>query len=89
MSDDSYDQARHRFDELDLEGQTRFLIEASASTLARGLECVGQTLADELGDMMRPNGRPSARSGDAGPGAAEPETSHRRAPRNGSTSADT
>ncbi len=82
-----YDEARRNFDELDVEKQTRFLIEATASTLARGVLEVGETLAHGLEDIMRQAKGPSSH-GSTGkrPGAAEPETAQRQAPRNGSRS---
>jgi len=85
-TDDSYDQTRRDFEELEVEEQARFLIEASASTLAEGLERVGRILADELEEVMGRPDRSSAASGETGPGAAEPETAQRQAPQNGSSS---
>lgn len=85
-SDDSYEQLRRAFDELDVEKRARFLIEASASTLAAGLEQVGHVLADGLEDVMRQGPRSSASSGAGGPGPAEPETTQRQAPTNDASS---
>lgn len=79
-SDDPYDQVRRNFEELEIEKRTRFLIEASASTLAKGLEQVGHVLAEGLEDVMRQGRRSRTRSEEAGPGAAEPETAQRQAP---------
>lgn len=84
-TDDSYDQMHRDFEELEFEEQAQFLIEASASTLARGIEQVGQVLADGLGDVMHRSRRSSGASGTSGPGAAEPETAQRQAPKNGSS----
>ena len=84
-TDDFYDRMRRDFEELDVEKQAQFLIEASASTLASGIEEMGQVLAEGLGDVMhRPD--PSSDAPESGPGAAEPETAQRQAPKNGSSS---
>lgn len=88
-TDDPYDRMRRDFEELEVEKQARFLIEASASTLADGLERVGHMLADELEDVMHPADPSSASSGEARPGAAEPETAQRQAPQNGASSDET
>jgi hypothetical protein len=85
--DNRYDQARRSFDELDVEEQATFLVEATASTLARGVQTVGEALADRLEEVLRRRRRPSAsRSG--GPGPAEPETAQRQSPRSGASAAD-
>lgn len=89
QTDDPYDQTRRDFEELEVEEQARFLIEASASTLAKGLERVGRMLADELEDVMHQADRSSASSGGTRPGAAEPETAQRQAPQSGSSSDET
>ncbi|MFO8100245.1 MAG: hypothetical protein R6T83_11575 [Salinibacter sp.] len=77
-----YDQTRRQFEAFSPEERTRFLIEATASTLAQGIESVGRTLAHGLQDTVR---RARQRSGGDGskPGPAEPETSQRQQPRNG------
>lgn len=87
-TDESYDRMRSDFEELEVEKQAQFLIEASASTLAKGIEQVGQVLADGLGDVMHRADPSSTTSDKAGPGAAEPETAQRQAPQNGSSSSD-
>jgi hypothetical protein len=81
-TDSRYQQARRRFDELDLEEQSRFLIEATASTLADGVKQAGTLLADGIEETIRRSRKASA-SSDPGsrPGAAEPETAQRRRPR--------
>ena len=84
-TDESYDQMHRDFEELEFEEQAQFLIEASASTLARGIEQVGQVLADGLGDVMH---RSRRASGTSGPGPAEPETAQRQTPKNGSSSTE-
>jgi hypothetical protein len=82
-----YDEARRNFDDLDVEDRARFLIEATASTLAHGLLRAGEALADGLEDVIRQARTQAAPStGKRGAGAAEPETAQRQAPRNGSSS---
>lgn len=84
-----YDEARRNFDDLSVEERTRFLVEATASTIAQGLLQAGEALADGLEDVIRQARQRSAhRSQPHGPGAAEPETAQRQAPRNGSHDAD-
>jgi uncharacterized protein YggE len=86
-TDDSYEETRRRFDELEVEQQAQFLLEASASALARGIEQAGEALADGLQDVVRRPHRPSCASQDSGPGPAEPETAQRQAA-TGETSSD-
>jgi hypothetical protein len=84
-----YDDARRSFDDLDVEERARFLVEATASTLAHGLLQAGEVLADGLEDAIRQARRSSPHSSEKrGPGAAEPETAQRQAPRNGSRRPD-
>ncbi len=84
-SDARYEDARRRFEDLEVEEQTRFLIEATASTLAQGLKQAGAALADGIEDVVRQARRRSASgSGRSHSAAAEPETAQRQAPRGGS-----
>lgn len=85
---DRYHQARRRFEELDVEEQASFLVEATASTLAQGLEQAGRALAGSLQDLARQARKSSTRSRTSShrPGAAEPETAQRQTPRNGASS---
>jgi hypothetical protein len=84
-----YHEARRNFDDLDVEERARFLVEATASTLAHGLLQAGEALAEGLEDAVRQARKRAARSSEArGPGAAEPETAQRQAPRNGSHDSD-
>ncbi len=85
-SDDAYEQTRRRFDEMEVEQQAQFLIEASASALARGIEQAGKVLAEGLQDVVRRPHRSSCASEESGPGAAEPETAQRQAPTGEATS---
>lgn len=85
MSDqdhDQYNDARRRFEDLKLEEQASFLVEAGASTLAHGVREVGDVLADGLKDALRTaRSRAASSPKEDRPGAAEPETSQRQAPR--------
>ena len=78
-TDDAYEQTRRRFDEMEVEQQAQFLIEASAAALARSIEQAGKVLADGLHDVAHRGSQSSCASRDAGPGAAEPETAQRQA----------
>ena len=85
QSRDRYDEARRNFDGLDVEERARFLVEATASTVAHGLLQASEALADGLEEAIRRARRRSARrSGKQGAGPAEPETAQRQAPRTGS-----
>jgi hypothetical protein len=81
--DPRYEQTRRHFDDLDPEEKARFLVEATASTVAQGVLTLGRHLAEGLEDLMR-EARPSSRP--SGPGPAEPETAQRRTPRSGAGS---
>jgi len=78
-----YDETRRQFDEMGPEDQARFLVEATASALAHGIERAGRALADGLEDAVRRARRRSAERSHDGPGAAEPETAQRQHPRTG------
>lgn len=77
-SQEQYRRLRESFDELQIQDQALFLVEAAVSTLARGIEQAGETLADEVGDVFR-GGRRSERRGRSS-NAANPSTSERQAP---------
>ncbi|MFP4227254.1 MAG: hypothetical protein ACLFTE_00330 [Salinivenus sp.] len=89
MADDpkesQYNQTRRQFEELGPEERARFLIEATASTIAQGIETMGRTLAHGLQEAVRQEGPHSDEASAAGPGPAEPETSQRQRPRGGSS----
>jgi translation initiation factor 2 alpha subunit (eIF-2alpha) len=79
-----YERTKRDFEEMNLEQKASFLLEATASTLARGLEEVGRSVGEELEDLFRrarKRHRTSKKKDPHGPGAAEPETSQRSAPR--------
>jgi len=82
-----YQQARRRFDELEIEERSRFLIEATASTLAEGVVQAGTLLADGIEEALR-QARKASESPGQQPGAAEPETAQRQRPRSGSPPTD-
>ncbi len=52
-SRDDYRDARERFDHLPLAQKLEFLLEASASTFARGIEKAGASVADEVEQAFR------------------------------------
>ncbi|MFB6231898.1 MAG: hypothetical protein ABEL04_12165 [Salinibacter sp.] len=88
-SRDRYDRLRRHFQELEANERARFLLEASVSTLAQGLEQAGQALADSLERVMQQEHRASGASEEARqPGAAEPETAQRQASRGGDSSSE-
>ena len=51
-SDDPFHRAHRDFEALEIDEQAQFLIQASASTLARGIEQAGKVLAAGLGETM-------------------------------------
>lgn len=84
-----YEEARRNFDDLDVEDRARFLVEATASTMARGLLRAGEALADGLEEAIRQARAHAKNKSDAHtPGAAEPETAQRQATRNGPNEGD-
>lgn len=81
---DRYERTKRDFQNLSFEQQASFLLEATASAAARGLEHAGRTLASEIEDLFRTarrRARKQNRKESASPGPAEPETSQRSAPR--------
>jgi len=56
---DTYRRARKDFDGLDLQHQASFLVDATVSFLARGIETAGRTLASELEDIVERRQKPS------------------------------
>jgi len=83
-SDDPFHRAHRDFEALQIDEQAQFLIQASASTLARGIEQAGKVLAAGLGETMHracASTTPHKDTPDGGgPGPAEPETAQRQAP---------
>jgi hypothetical protein len=82
--DAPYDRARRDFDEMPLEDRARFLVEATASTLARTVEAAGRELARGIGELFGQAREQPAPGRSRRPGPAEPETAQRTAPPNGS-----
>ena len=77
-SQERYRNLRESFDELQIQDKALFLVEATVSTRARGIEQAGQTLADEMGDVFRSE---EARHHERrSPDAARPPSSERQAP---------
>ena len=88
-SDDPFHRAHRDFEALEIDEQAQFLIQASASTLARGIEQAGKVLAAGLGETVHRacasttlhKDTPHKDTPDGGgPGPAEPETAQRQAP---------
>lgn len=48
-----YERIRDDFEHLDAADKARFLIEATVTTMARGLEQAGRSLADELDEIFQ------------------------------------
>ncbi len=86
---EAYEDTRRTFDDLPLEDKAVFLIEATASTLARGLQQAGHALAEEVDRAFSGERRKKreASTADAS-GAAEPPTGERRAPRSADSEDD-
>ena len=68
---DSYRRMRDDFDRLDMEKQATFLVDATVSLLARGIESAGRAIASEIDKASKKRSKPDA-AGDAGdaPGPA-------------------
>lgn len=83
-----YDRTRDSFEELPLQEQALFLVEATASAVARGAARASRVLADELDDFFQGASRRQRRGKDPRrddarpdrPGPAEPPTGEQRAP---------
>lgn len=83
-SHNEYRRVRDTFNKMNVEEQATFLVEATASMLARGVEEAGRVVADSVNDIFRPKTRREHRSSDGpGPGPAEPETAQQRCPHGG------
>jgi hypothetical protein len=86
----TYRRTRDAFNEMNVEEQASFLVEATASMLARGVEEAGRAVAEGLDDLFRSKtnrsktkSTASPRRGKQGPGPAEPETAQQRRPHGG------
>lgn len=69
-------EAQSAFDQLDVEDKAIFLVEATLSTVARGIEEVGRVLADELDTLFhqRPPAEPASSEPDAAGDTPGPST---------------
>lgn len=82
--DEDYQRTRDTFNDMKLEDQATFLVEATATLLARGIEEAGRVMADGIDEIFRPRtARKQRSSASEGPGPAEPETAQQRRPRGG------
>ncbi len=87
-SHDAYRRTRDTFNEMNIEQQATFLVEATASMVACGVEEAGRVVADGLSDIFRPRQQTKRRGkGPHGPGPAEPETAQQRRPHGGTSDA--
>lgn len=80
-NENAYTRTRRDFDSLSLEEQVSFLVNATASTLARGIETLGRELAHEVERAVQGHRHTPSGAEGGSPGPAEPETSQRTAPR--------
>jgi len=80
-SEGRYRHTREAFHELPLGQQARFLVEATASTMARGLEVVARSVADDMEEVFR-SPEPAE---EEGPGAHEPSQGSAPASESGTT----
>ncbi|HEX7070025.1 MAG TPA: hypothetical protein VF190_04440 [Rhodothermales bacterium] len=53
MNQEQFDKARREFDQLRAEDKAIFLLEATVSTIARGVEQFGQVVVDEIDRAFR------------------------------------
>lgn len=77
MNKEQYDRARKEFEELRTEDKAVFLVEAVASTVARGVEQIGRAIADEFDRAFKNRSESSGTESHEkanGNGAAAPET---------------
>lgn len=73
QSEGPYRHTRKAFHGLPLEQQARFLVEATASTMARGLEAVARSVADEMEEAFHgpdPTEEEASGAHDAAPATA-------------------
>lgn len=79
--DEDYRRTRDTFNHMKLEDQATFLVEATASLLARGIEEAGRVMAEGVDEIFRPARKRDRAEQPGGPGPAEPETAQQRPPR--------
>lgn len=78
---EAYERARDAFDDMKIEDRAVFLIEATVSTIARGIDQAGRAVADELDRLfrMRPESGKGAGTGcGSTEGGAAPPSEERR-----------
>ena len=63
----NFGRAHDAFESMDMRDRSVFLVEATASTLIRGIQKTSDVLADELGDWFHRAEKAGEPSGDAGP----------------------
>lgn len=69
-----YENARRSFEELEVEEQASFVVEAATATVAKGLLRAGETLAEGLEDVIREARQSHAdKASSTGPNGAESE----------------
>jgi len=81
-----YRSTQDAFRDLPLSQQTRFLIEATATTVARGLEAVARSVADEMDEAFRDRPGQQSKHDADGHEAASDDASAK--PEEGSASAE-
>lgn len=89
-SGDSYQSARKAFDALDIEDRALFLLEATVTTIGRGIEEAGRALSRVLEDLVAGPGEPPPEDAEPAPEAGKKTTrkssSNKSASRTGSSS---
>jgi len=81
---DQYKNARHAFDDLAWDQKALFIIEATFTTLARGLEEAGRSLGRMIDDTFTPPTEEKASSSEKKPPAKKP-AAKKAAPRKTAT----
>lgn len=79
---ENYQRVRSDFDELNSEEKVVFLLEATVTTLARGIDAFGRAVSDELNDAFSKRSDKKSRKKGSEDASSESET----APSNGRTS---
>ncbi len=66
MNREQFDKTRHEFDQLRTDEKAVFLVEAVASTLARGVEQFGKVVVDEIDRIFEKRRASTTSSGETG-----------------------
>lgn len=69
---EQYERARKEFDDLKVEDRAVFLLEATVSTIARGLEDAGRFLAEQLDNLFKTGAEAARKAEEAGKEPQEP-----------------